>query len=106
MLGFERRVVEGLATTPDPARREAIVGYVDGALQAMPQHLRAGVVAESLLLGVFPTLRGTMGRSSVITRDDLERWNRSRIGVVRQYARLFGSLVLFADEELPAEGMT
>jgi hypothetical protein len=62
----------------------------------MPEHLRAGVVAESLLLGTWDRAR-RRGSPGAVDLDPLER---SRIDVVRQYVRLLRSLVLFAENEL------
>jgi len=102
VLWFERAVV---ATLVDPAddqrRRTAIEEYVDEALRAMPEYLRAGVASESLLLGSWTRLEAAAGRyDSQALRARLERWKASRFDLVRQYVRLFQSLVLFADNEL------
>ena len=96
MLGFERRVVATLMTTPDPERREAVTAFVDGTLRSMPEHLRAGVAAESVLLGAWDRLRRRDGGAAV----DLAALDGSRIDVVRQYVRLLRGLVLFAESEL------
>jgi len=96
VLGFERRVVGTLVTTPDPRRRAEIEAFVDGTLRSMPEHLRAGVAAESLLLGVWDRLRRRDGSDAV----DLAALDGSRIDVVRQYVRLLRGLVLFAESEL------
>ena len=94
MLAFERRFVDALLTTDDPAVRNRVQAWVDGSLRTMPQHLRLGVVGETLLLA---------GWSSV-ARPDLDRLpsqlDRSPLMPLRQYARLFRSLVLFAEQEL------
>ena len=95
MLRFERQVVASLVTAPDPDRRAAVESYVDGALRAMPEHLRAGVVAESLALGTWDRLRRRGGGAI-----DLEPLESSGIDVIRQYVRLMRSLVLFAENEL------
>ena len=96
MLGFERRVVAGLVTATDPERRAAIESFVDRTLRSMPEHLRAGVAAESILLGAWDGLR-RRGRPEPV---DLAALDGSRIDVVRQYVRLLRGLVLFAECEL------
>jgi hypothetical protein len=96
VLGFEQRVVAGLVTTTDPERRAAVEAFVDGTLRSMPEHLRAGMAAESLLLGAWDRVRGR-GRSGPV---DLAALDGSRIDVVRQYVRLLRGLVLFAECEL------
>jgi hypothetical protein len=94
MLRFEREVVATLLTVPDPATRSAVEAFVEATLDDMPEHLRAGVMAESLAFGtlarVWPgDLRGLLA------------WlERNPIGLVRQYVRLFRSLVLFGEQEL------
>ena len=97
MLGFERRVTSSLVADLDPELRPPVLGYVDSALRALPEHLRAGVVAESLVLGacdrVLAALRGGEGLR-------LEALETNPLGPVRQYARLMESLVLFAEYEL------
>jgi hypothetical protein len=101
MLWLEREVVTTLAADVDDRRRSAIEEYVDGALGAMPEHLRAGVVAESLVLGTWVRLQRALGRLDRRTLDArLEAWEASRIGPVRQYVRMMRSLVLFAEHEL------
>jgi hypothetical protein len=101
MLWFERQVVTTLAADVDEPRRSAIEEYVDGALGAMPEHLRAGVVAESLVLGAWVRLQRALGRLDRRTLDTrLEAWEASPIGPVRQYVRMMRSLVLFAEHEL------
>jgi hypothetical protein len=96
VLGFERRVVASLLTTADADRRAAIEAFVDGTLRSMPEHLRAGVAAESLLLGAWDRFRRRDGSGPV----DLDALDGSKIDVVRQYVRLLRGLVLFAESEL------
>jgi hypothetical protein len=105
MLWFERQVVGRLISpTVDLHWRRQIEAYVDGALRAMPEHLRAGVTAESLVLGARPWLQRAIGRLDPSWLDQrVERWGASRIDVVRQYVRLLRSLVLFAESELVPE---
>ena len=94
MLRFERQVVATLLTVPDQPTRRAVEEFVEGTLREMPEHLRAGVLAESVAFGTLaPLWRGDIG--------GLLRWlERNPIGLVRQYVRLFRSLVLFAEQEL------
>ena len=100
MLWLERQVVATLSADVDARRRHAIEAYVDGVLRAMPEHLRFGVVGESLVLGGGAWLAHAAGsRRSFAER--IDGWEHSRIGVIRQYVRLFSSLVIFANEELP-----
>jgi hypothetical protein len=102
MLWLERQVVASLSADIDPRRRRAVEAYVDGVLHAMPEHLRIGVVGESLVLGTIEWLARKLGsRRSFAER--IDGWEHSRIGVIRQYVRLFSSLVIFANEELPPD---
>jgi hypothetical protein len=105
VLWFERTVVATLVNpSDDERRRAAIEDYVDNALRGMPEYLRAGVASESLLLGAWPRLEAAVGRyDPQALRIRLERWKASRFDVVRQYVRLFQSLVLFAENELEPE---
>jgi hypothetical protein len=103
VLPVERTVVDALlADAPDDHRR-AVHDYVGRALQSMPEHLRLGVVAESLLLTVMIVVRGGNLHDDGAVHAELERWRRNRIGVIRQYVRMFHSLVTFADLELEDE---
>jgi hypothetical protein len=94
MLGFERRFVDALATTPDPAIRQRVEAWVDGSLRTMPQHLRVGVVGETILLATWSTVARRDAAAVVVALD------RSPVVLLRQYVRLFRSLVLFAEQEL------
>lgn len=94
MLGFERKVVDALSTTTDPADRTAVVAWVDGSLAAMPELLRAGVALGSLVLGTWATVTGKEGRRLV------EALDASPLPPVRLHLRLLRSLVLFGDLEL------
>ena len=102
MLWFEREVVATLVSpTLDDQQRTAIENYVDESLRAMPEHLRAGVAAESVLFGAWPRVQrlfGGLDRRALDAR--VERWKASRFDVIRQYVRLLQSLVLFAEHEL------
>jgi hypothetical protein len=93
MLWFERRVVSTLTAGMEEPLRSRVTEYVDETLGVMPPHLRAGMVAESLALGAWARVRA---------RGDarLESLDASPIDPVRQYVRLFRSLVLFAEHEL------
>jgi hypothetical protein len=95
VLRYEQLVVSELTTTSDPARRDDVATFVEGALGSMPEHLRAALVAASLLLGIYAQVVGH-GRPSVHSLDT------SPIPQLRQYVRVFRSLVLFAEQELPA----
>jgi hypothetical protein len=102
VLWFERQVVGALMSPAldDPARA-AVESYVDETLRSMPEHLRLGVLAESLLFGARPRLEHALGRPAASgLRARVEHWSTSRIDFVRQYVRLFHSLVLFAENEL------
>jgi hypothetical protein len=105
VLWFERQVVDRLVSTPDPRRRADITAYVDGTIRAMPEHLRGAIGAASVVFGGWfavsrPGSRGTPGRA-----DAPDPWvhalDTSWIPQMRQYVRLFRSLVLFAEQELP-----
>ena len=100
MLWFERHVVASLTETSDPDRRAAIACFVDGTLSAMPEHLRAGVAVESLALGAWARLRRVRPGAVVVGL------RRSPVGPLRQYERLLGSLVLFAENELAVDRTT
>ena len=108
MLWFEREVVGALIDTPDQPLRSSIEAFVDGSLRDMPEHLRAGVAGESLLLGAYVAVLRTAGRIDPGDRDDLRRhlaaWEAGPIGVLRSYVRLMKSLVVFAENELAPQG--
>jgi len=102
MRWLERRAVvalttpPGIAATDDP---EAACRFVDTSLAAMPRHLRLGTAALSALLGTWIRLRHGPDPDPARLRDHLTAWLHSPVGPVRQYARLLGSLTLFAAEE-------
>lgn len=87
-----------------PEERAAVEAYVDETLRGMPEHLRLGVAAESLLFGAAPWLshRVGLGRPGSVERR-IERWRSSNFDPLRQYVRLLHSLVLFAENELVPE---
>ena len=95
MLRFERQVVATLLTAPDQATRSAVESFVEGTLRTMPEHLRAGVLLESVAFGTIARLSPGDDLRALLGR--LERFP---VGLVRQYVRLFRSLVLFAEQEL------
>jgi hypothetical protein len=67
----------------------------------MPEHLRAGVLAESLALGSRSWIEQRAGRfDQERLHARLTRWKHSGIDPIRQYVRLLESLVLFAENEL------
>jgi len=100
VVPFERRVVACLTRTSDPERRAAVAAHVEGCLASMPEHLRAGVLGESLALGTWLRLRGAGRLDDDTLRARLAAWEHHPVDVVRQYVRLMGSLVLFAEVEL------
>ena len=101
MLWFERQVVSALMNPGlDAATRTAVEAYVASTLHSMPEHLRAGVAAESIVLGGRAWVEHRAGRfdgSRLPAR--IDRWRTSRIDPIRQYVRLLHSLVLFAENE-------
>lgn len=103
VLWFERQVVDRLVSTPDPRRRDDITAYVDGTISALPEHLRAAIGAASIAFGGwFSVVRPRARPSDVMTEDPLvHALDTSWIPPMRQYVRLFRSLVLFAEQELP-----
>lgn len=108
MLWFEREVVGVLTASDDRQVRSSVEAFVDGSLGDMPEHLRAGVAGESLVLGAYVVALRALGRlpagERTALRDHLDAWEASRIGVVRQYVRLMKSLVVFAEHELAPRG--
>jgi hypothetical protein len=85
----------------DTEARGAVESYVDDTLRSMPEYLRAGVFAESLLFGAGPHVARVLGRlDQARLSARIDRWRTSRIDFVRQYVRLLQSLVLFAENEL------
>jgi hypothetical protein len=106
VLWFERQVVRTLMSpTLDVGARSAIESYVAATLHSMPEHLRAGVAAESIVLGARSWLEARAGHiDERRVRARVARWKNSELDPVRQYVRLLGSLVLFAENELAADG--
>lgn len=105
MLWLERRVVDAIMTEEDPSRQRAIRDYVDGCLAAMPAHIRLGVAGESVILGTPLRLFALTGRlDTAEMRRAIESLARAPVDVIRQYVRVLGSLVIFAEHELPAAG--
>jgi hypothetical protein len=106
VLWFERHVVGALmSSTLDDHSRTAVESYVNDTLRSMPEHLRAGVFGESLLLGIPSLASHALGRDDdEALRARLLRWSTSRIDFVRQYVR--HSLVLFAENELAGDVAT
>jgi hypothetical protein len=92
--GFERRVVSALTTSTDPGVRDGVAAWVEASLHDMPEHLRAGVLAQSVALGAWARLRGQEDAAL------LRSFERSPLWPVRQYLRLLRSLVIFAEQEL------
>lgn len=94
MLAFERQLVAALTTATDPEVRAGVERFVDGSLGDMPEFLRLGVTGESVVLGLLATVARREPRTVVQLLD------RSPVALLRQYVRLFRSLVLFAELEL------
>ena len=94
MLDFERELVAALSSSSEPRLRAGIASFVEGSLDDMPEFLRLGVLVESLAFSVVAKLR----RGSLTGLVDV--LESSPISLVRQYVRLFRSLVLFAEQEL------
>jgi hypothetical protein len=106
VLWFERELVRSMIRPGvDPGTRARIEAYVDGTLRSMPEHLRAGVVAESVVFGAPSVIARITGRYDAdALRERVDRWRASHLDPVRQYVRLLESLVLFAEHELaPAD---
>ena len=99
MLWFERQVVAALSRDEPPAVRSSIESYVDGALGALPEHIRAGVVAGSLTLGAWAKLDGLFHRGDAGGGLRLGPLESSPIAPVRQYLRLLRTLVIVAKYE-------
>jgi len=106
VLWFERQVVGTLMSPSlDADARTAVESYVATTLQSMPEHLRAGVAAESIVLGGWSWLADHAGRlDEGRLRARVARWKISKLDPVRQYVRLLDSLVVFGENELAPEG--
>jgi hypothetical protein len=105
MLWFERVVVGALVTNPDEAVRSSVEAFVDGTLRDMPEPIRFGVAAESILLGAYAKVRRSQGRlDDRELAERLDSWERSPIGPLRNYVRMMKSLVLFGESELAPAG--
>ena len=101
MLWLERRIVAALAGSDDDRSGGAISEFVDSSLRAMPQHLRLGVVVESIGLGAYVRVRYLGQPSPQQIRAALAGFERFPLGVVRQYPQLLASLVIFAQYDRP-----
>jgi len=95
VLPVERDVVDALLDTDDPAHRARVQAWVEGSLDDMAGLLRLGVQAESVLVAAWRRARPGQPLADV-----LAAMERSPIGLLQQYPRLFRSLVLFGDLEL------
>lgn len=99
MLKLERRVVGDLTESTDPRLRQAVEGWVDGTLREMPDGLRLGVAAESMLLSAWVALARPSDLHGL-----LDWLAGSPVSLLRSYPRLFRSLVLFGELELGPRG--
>jgi len=95
MLPLERRIVSTLTISPDPAVRAEVEGWVERSLDGMPDGLRLGVLLESWLF----TMWAKVARPGDL--HGLLAWlERSPMGLLQAYPRLFRSLVRFGELEL------
>ncbi len=95
MLPLERRIVSTLTISPDPAVRADVEGWVERSLAGMPDGLRLGVLLESWLFTAWAGLSRPADLHGLIS------WlERSPIGLLQAYPRLFRSLVTFGELEL------
>jgi hypothetical protein len=80
VLWFERQVV---GTLMDPAldatTRAAVESYVSTTLRSMPEHLRAGVAAESIVLGASSWVEQRIGRLTWLPRAPLRSASSARL---------------------------
>jgi hypothetical protein len=60
----------------------------------MPEHLRLGVLAETIALGAWAKVRGADDDALIASFESSPLWP------VRQYVRLLRGLVIFAEQEL------
>ena len=95
MLPVERDVVRSVLGACGDAHRARVEAWVEGSLADMPELLRAGVVAESLLVAAWRRVQPARDLGDI-----LDLMERSPVGLLQQYPRLFRSLVLFGDLEL------
>jgi len=98
MLWFERQVVTTLTANLDEGLRAEVEAYVDETLRAMPEHLRAGMAADSVGLGAWKRGRAAAGRTA--PRASLNRLEPSRLDPGRQHAGHVRSLVQLASYDL------
>ena len=61
--------------------------------------LRESILGESILLGSYVRLRRGLHPSPAAILAAIDQWERHPVGVIRQYARLLSSLVIFAQQE-------
>lgn len=99
MLWLERRIAASIPEDANPEDRPEIEHFLETSLAAMPQHLRMGVGGLSVLLGAIVRMQGVADDPHSLAKT-VAAWETSRIGFVRQYARLMTSLTLFAEQEL------
>lgn len=98
MFAFERRVVRAMITTEDPQIGAEVEAFVGSRLGAMPEFLRIGITAITVVVGGWCRARRLAGAGR--SDDQLLSWlEQHPIGLVRQWARALRSLVLFAEQE-------
>ena len=98
VLGFERRVVAALVDDAEPGVRDGIEAWVEASLADLPDHVRLGIRAQSIVLGIWYRSRPGDALPALLQASPL--WP------VRQYLRAIRSLVLMAQHELPAATVT
>lgn len=107
MVRFEREVVGAMVdSAPDDVRGQ-VEAFVDRALAVMPAHIRLPIVTFGAVLAVWERVnpRGLLRSGSRVARAArVGSWEASRLAPTRQYARMFRSLTLFADNELRQAG--
>ncbi len=91
-----------LASVAEP-KRTTVADHVDGVLRDMPEHVRAGIAGQSVLLGAWWAARSRLPGADPGGAALIESLEANPVGLVRQYIRLLRSLVLFAEHEIPAE---
>lgn len=94
MLRVEHDVIHAILGPADPEHASRVEDWVGGSLDDMPELLRLGVAAESLLVASWRRLRPAQPLTDI-----LAVMERSPISLLQQYPRLFRSLVLFGDLE-------